>query len=90
MEWKNGERGPTCFCGMPTTVVVSEDGQSSLICFAHTVEAGALFPLPKNRRPTHWPNLSDEEMMTLVDQGFDEQAITEGAETHIDSSKLAN
>jgi len=73
MEWKNGEKGPTCFCGMPTAVVVDEEGSVNLLCVFHTSLAGALFPLPKDKRPDKWPEMTDEEMVALVDAGYEEQ-----------------
>lgn len=71
MEWRHGEDGPTCTCGWPTNVVVSGD-QADLMCFGHTKEAGAMFPLPR-RRPDNWPDLSHEEMERLVNEAFRER-----------------
>ncbi len=74
MEWKSGEKGPTCFCGMPTNVVVDEKtGECNLLCIFHTALAGAIFPLPKSSRPDHWPEMTDEQMSTLIDAGYAEQ-----------------
>lgn len=73
MEWKNGEKGPTCFCGMPTAVVINEDSTVNLLCIFHTKLAGATFPLPKKGRPDKWPAMSDDEMSVLVDAGYQEQ-----------------
>lgn len=93
MEWKHGEAGPHCFCGCPTVVMVTEnveEGEINLVCLLHTGSAGAIFPLPKNKRPAHWPNLTDEEMMKLVDTGFEEQNTEPGTVTSIDARKIAN
>jgi hypothetical protein len=69
-NWQNGEEGPTCFCGWPTYVVMT-DGLANLMCFGHTKAEGAMFPLPKNK-PEKWPNMSHEEMQALVEQGVKE------------------
>jgi hypothetical protein len=67
-EWIQSEQGPECYCGWPTVVVVHENGLASLMCFGHTKEEGAMFPLPANK-PDNWPNLTHQEMQTLVEQG---------------------
>lgn len=72
MKWEDREPGPTCFCGMPTCVVVSDD-RVDLLCIFHEFEAGAMFPLPKNNKPENWPNMTDDEMKSLVDEGIAEQ-----------------
>lgn len=78
MNWTHGEAGPECFCGMPTGIVLSADGKRvDLLCFCHTYEAGAMFPLPLNGRPDNWPNLTNDEIKELVDQGIAEQEILE-------------
>lgn len=78
MNWTHGEQGPTCFCGMPTYVMISEDNKRiNLLCVFHTSEAGALFPLPINDRPDNWLNLTDEEMSDLIDRGIKEQELEE-------------
>jgi hypothetical protein len=69
--WTQGEAGPTCFCGWPTVVMIHEDGKASLMCFGHTKAEGALFPLPA-ARPDKWPDMTNEEMQTLVEQGMHE------------------
>lgn len=56
-------------CGKATVVVIN-NGKASLLCFAHTKQEAAFFPLPKDR-PTHWPNLTNEEMVALVDAGHE-------------------
>lgn len=76
-EWQDREKGPECFCGAPTCVVVSKDGRVDLLCFFHTYEAGAMFPLPRNDRPENWPNLTSDEMSALVDKGIEEQKAEE-------------
>jgi hypothetical protein len=78
MNWKNGEPGPTCFCGMPTAVSATKTG-AVLVCIFHEKSAGAFFPLPKDR-PDNWPNLSDDEMILLVDKGTAEADATEDEE----------
>jgi hypothetical protein len=75
---------------MTTTVMVAKDGEVNLLCLAHVGPHGALFPLPKNGRPERWPHLSDDEMGVLVDQGFQEQGITEGSRHDIDVSSITN
>jgi hypothetical protein len=78
MDWKHGEKGPRCFCGNTTNVVVDEkSGEVNLLCLLHTKMAGAIFPLPKSGRPDKWPEMTDEEMIVLVDKGYEEQ---DGAE----------
>jgi hypothetical protein len=71
MNWTNGEKGPECFCGMPTTVTVFE-GKAHILCIFHSSDAGMLFPLPIHGRPANWPNLTNDEIKTLVEQGFAE------------------
>jgi hypothetical protein len=69
MNWTHGEKGPECYCGMPTGVVVSEDGKrADLLCIFHTNEAGAMFPLPAER-PANWPELSEEDLTKCMVQG---------------------
>lgn len=76
MTWIDREPGPTCFCGMPTCVIVS-DHRVDLMCLFHSSEAGIMFPLPKDKRPEHWPDMSDSEMKDLVDEGIAEQESVE-------------
>jgi hypothetical protein len=79
MDWKHGEKGPTCFCGKPTAVMIdNKTGDISLVCLFHSSVAGALFPLPKAGRPDKWPEMTDPEMIVLVDQGYEEQDAKEG------------
>lgn len=78
MEWKTGEKGPTCFCGMPTNVVIDNEGNCNLLCVFHTSMAGALFPLPKSGKPDKWPEMSDPEMASLIDAGYAEQGEEPG------------
>ena len=74
MDWKHGEKGPKCFCGHPTNIVIDEKtGDVNLLCLLHTAMAGAIFPLPKNGRPDKWPAMTDEEMIELVDAGYADQ-----------------
>lgn len=74
MSWVNGEKGPKCFCGMPTNVTIYEGGKTvNLICIFHRYESGAVFPLPANGKPEHWPNLTNDEMKLLVEAGSLEQ-----------------
>lgn len=73
MNWINKEKGPQCFCGMPTSVCVSEDGKINyLLCIFHTSAAGAMFYLPTNGRPEHWPNVTHDEMVALTKAGHAE------------------
>lgn len=70
MGWVDGEKGPKCFCGMPTNVSVYEGGkQVYLICIFHTGPAGAMFSLPANGKPEHWPNVTHDEMVALTKAG---------------------
>jgi hypothetical protein len=79
MEWKHGEKGPRCFCGSPTNIMIDDkSGEVNLLCLTHTSLAGALFPLPKDDRPENWPTLTDEEMIVLVDKGYEEQGAQPG------------
>ena len=79
MNWTDKEKGPVCFCGMPTVVVISTDKKEShLLCIFHEASAGVMFPLPMHGRPAHWPDLTDDEMKVLVEQGFAEQDANEG------------
>lgn len=74
MNWIDKEKGPTCFCGMPTVVSVGRDEKEAyLLCVFHDAAAGVMFPLPLDGRPENWPNMTDPEMAALVEQGFAEQ-----------------
>jgi hypothetical protein len=64
-EWKDGEEGPKCTCGWPTTVSVQEE-EVILWCLGHTYEQGAYWKLP-SERPDNWPNLTHEEMAVLIE-----------------------
>jgi hypothetical protein len=75
-EWVDREAGPECVCGWPTFVHLHE-GQASLICFGHTKEEGASFPLPKVK-PEKWPGLDHNEMAALVSQGMKEHGLSPG------------
>lgn len=70
MKWVDKEEGPSCYCGMPTVVVV-ENGEANLLCIFHTQSAGALFPLPEER-PDNWPNLNDDELDQVMLKGQEE------------------
>lgn len=72
MKWIDKEPGPECYCGAPTFVALFENGDAALICIFHEYEAGASFPLPKEK-PEKWPNMTNEEMAELVDKGIKEQ-----------------
>lgn len=75
MEWKHGEAGPVCFCGLPTVVSLKDEfGNVSvnLVCLFHTASAGAIFPLPKEK-PANWPSMTDTEMHALIDQAYIER-----------------
>jgi hypothetical protein len=58
--WENNEDGPTCSCGGPTTVKITEDGSGEvlLLCLFHTYEAGAMWRLPAER-PVNWPDTEE-------------------------------
>lgn len=75
-EWQDKEPGPECTCGCPTFVSVLEGHLPMFICFMHTYEAGACFPLPKDR-PENWPNLTNDEIKELVDRGIKEHELAE-------------
>ena len=70
-EWVK-EKGPECFCGMPTMVHVDDDGKAWLLCVFHTNEAGAMFPLPKNGRPDDWPDSPREAINEIMKRGSEE------------------
>jgi len=74
MNWIHGEEGPDCFCGNPTIVWIIGE-RASLICLFHTPKEGASFPLPAEK-PDTWPNLTNEEMEILVQQGMKEHYNT--------------
>jgi hypothetical protein len=77
MSWVNGEKGPQCICGMPTRVMVSDDGKLSyILCIFHTNAAGAMFYLPTNGKPEHWPNVTHDEIRELVKAGNAEHNIS--------------
>jgi hypothetical protein len=58
--------------------MISEDGKRvDLLCFFHTSESGAMFPLPSKDRPEHWPNVTSDEMTILVNKGIEEQKVEE-------------
>lgn len=71
-KWIDKERGPECFCGMPTGVYVDSDGKAGLLCIFHDKEAGAIFPLPKDGRPDNWPDIPREELNALMKRGAEE------------------
>ena len=64
-QWTHGEEGPQCRCSWPTRVDIV-DGNVVLWCFGHDNEAGMWWPLP-SEKPANWPNLSDDEMETLIE-----------------------
>lgn len=70
-QWIDKEKGPECFCGMPTAVFLCEDGTAALLCIFHTDEAGAMFPLP-SERPDNWPEIPREELNALMIKGAEE------------------
>lgn len=72
MNWVQGEPGPTCFCGKPTIVFISDDSAVDLFCMLHQNIQPTMFPLPKNDKPEHWPNMTDQEMIELVNKGMEE------------------
>lgn len=75
-KWIDKEKGPECFCGMPTGVWVSGD-DAELVCIFHEKEAGAMFPLPYDGRPDNWPDIPREELNALMKQGAEEAMAKE-------------
>jgi hypothetical protein len=73
-QWIDGESGPTCLCGWPTIVTVTETGPV-LLCFGHSKHAGRSWRLPKER-PDNWPDLTDDEMETVIREGLAECALS--------------
>jgi hypothetical protein len=71
-KWIDKEKGPECFCGMPTGVYVDSDGKACLLCIFHDREAGAMFPLPKDGRPDNWPDIPREELNAIMKRGSEE------------------
>lgn len=76
-KWIDHEKGPECFCGMPTAVHVSSDGHASLLCIFHDAEAGAMFPLPDDGRPDNWPDIPREDLNALMIRGAEEDDARE-------------
>ncbi len=79
MNWVNQEKGPECYCGMPTAVVVLESGRAELLCIFHTNAEGAMFPLPKER-PENWPDLTKDELNACMFLGDAEDQAREDDE----------
>ncbi len=77
--WTDKEAGPQCTCGWPTVVSITEGRLPILWCFGHTKEEGAWWPLP-SEKPENWPNLSNEEMQTLIEKGEAEHNEKENEE----------
>lgn len=69
-------------------MVDEEGGEVNLLCFAHTQFAGALFPVPRNNRPDSWPKLTDDEMIALVNEGYQDQDTQEGEVVEIGKTKI--
>ena len=65
---------------MPTGVCVYEDGSAHLMCIFHEYEAGAMFPLPADKRPEGWPDIPREELNQLMILGSQEAAEREDRE----------
>ncbi len=76
MKWIDGEHGPRCFCGQPTVVRTTDLGSADLVCWFHSQDAGAVFPLP-TVKPEKWPNLSEEELDEVMFEGQTEFEIAE-------------
>lgn len=76
-EWVK-EEGPPCCCGNPTFVSLFPDGRASLVCLFHSAAEGAMFPLPRGKRPDHWPNCTFDEMKVLVEEGIAEEGAEDG------------
>lgn len=87
MKWTDKEEGPACFCGLPTIVLVAENGDANLVCMFHERDTGASFPLPKDKRPENWPNLSDEEVDKVMLEG---QAEYDAKEHHEDEHSVSS
>jgi len=73
-KWDGTEKGPECFCGMPTGVILDEDGRASLLCLFHTNAEGSMFPLPKEK-PEKWPDLTRDELDACMTLGAEESDI---------------
>ena len=69
MKWIDKEEGPACFCGLPTIVMVADNGDANLVCIFHDKDEGASFPLPKDKKPENWPDLSDEDVDKVMLEG---------------------
>jgi hypothetical protein len=76
-KWIDKEKGPECFCGMPTGVYVTSDGHAHLLCIFHDQEAGAMFPLPDDARPENWPDIPREELNALMVLGSEQDSARE-------------
>ena len=76
LEWQDKEPGPVCACGCPTFVSVGPNHLPVFICIFHSYEAGVSFALPKER-PENWPNLTYDELVTLVGKGIEEHDLAE-------------
>lgn len=67
-DWVDREKGPTCICGWPTSVIMMGD-KPNLMCFFHTNEEGAMFRLP-SKRPDNWSTLmTTEELGAVIKEG---------------------
>jgi hypothetical protein len=88
MKWIDKEKGPLCFCGMPTFVSVADDGEADLVCIFHEREAGALFHLPTDGRTENWPDLNDQEVDVIMLKGMEEQTTKDGQESNEDKHSV--
>jgi hypothetical protein len=73
-EWTK-EKGPDCFCGALTWVEPGEPAM--LVCIFHSRDAGACFPLPKER-PEKWPDLTRDELHACMVKGANEEEARDG------------
>lgn len=76
-KWIDKEKGPECFCGMPTSVHVDSEDKAWLMCIFHSYAEGVMFPLPKDGRPDNWANVSREELNVIMEQGDKEDDARE-------------
>jgi hypothetical protein len=66
MTWQNNDPGFECSCGAPLLVKVEKGtGEAMLLCLFHTSEAGACFPIPREK-PDGWNDLTEDQRRALV------------------------
>lgn len=61
--WTDRERGPECYCGMPTTVMFFGPHEPVLVCLFHSYESGSSwelnFPRPEGFESMDWDTLAE-------------------------------